>query len=458
MLCYNKTIMEKRFKKFCSFFIDTIYSEAVKSPVRILPMTFLFLCILGGILLYLPFSGEMSFIDALFTSVSGVCVTGLSVSDISKELTTVGQFILMVLIQVGGLGIMSISSVIFLLLGKKMSVTYEKNARSMFEAESKEEIKESLFLIFKYTFLLEFIGFLILFFRFSYLENDYIFGFKQGIFLAVSAFCNAGYALISDNLIPYNTDPAIILTVAFLIIFGGIAPVMAIALPKFLRREKISPVATIVFNTTIFLLTIGTLIFLISEYYGILNNMSFGEKVLNAFFNSVSARTAGFSSVNLSNISNGSYLILVCLMIIGGSPGGTAGGVKTTTFAVLIITCINLFRGKKNVVRNREILPDTIYKALSLIIVYISVLTISIILLVTTQTFPYTMLTFEAVSAMGTVGLSMGITPYLDIFGKMVIIMTMFFGRVMPAMIIYYLNSKVGEFDLSYPKAKISLT
>ncbi len=450
--------MNNLLKKLRDSFIDNIYSEAVKSPVRILPVTFFFLCLLGGILLFLPFLGTMSFIDALFTSVSGVCVTGLSVSDIATQLNSFGQFTLMLLIQVGGLGIMTISSVIFLLLGKKMSVTYEKNARNMFDAESKEEIKESLYLIFKYTFSLEFIGFIILFLRFSYLQHDFIFGFKQAIFLAVSAFCNAGYALITDNLIPYNGDPYILLTVALLIIFGGIAPVMAIALPKFLRGEKLSPVVTIVFYTTIILLAGGTFLFLISETNGVLSGMSFSDKLLNSFFHSVSARTAGFGSVDLSNISCGSYLTLVFLMIVGGSPGGTAGGIKTTTFAILVITCINIFAGKKNVVRNREISYETVYKAIALIFTYLLILTISIILLITTQSVSHSKLAFEAVSAIGTVGLSMGATTGLDTFGKIVIILTMFLGRVMPAMIIYYLNSKITEFDVSYPKAKISLT
>ena len=159
--------MEKFVNRLYDSFFNTIYAEIIKSPARILPITFFFLCIFGGVLLFLPISGNMNFIDALFTSVSGVCVTGLAVNDISTQLTTLGQFILMLLIQVGGLGIMSISSIIFLLLGKKMSVTYEKNARSMFDAESKDEIKESLILIFKYTFLLEFAGFMILFLRFS---------------------------------------------------------------------------------------------------------------------------------------------------------------------------------------------------------------------------------------------------------------------------------------------------
>lgn len=450
--------MKKIFNGLCNSFISNVYDEVIKSPVRILPVTFMFLCILGGVLLYLPCCGKMSFIDALFTSVSGVCVTGLSVQDIATELNIIGQFILMLLIQAGGLGIMSISSIIFLLLGKKMSVTYEKNARSMFDAESREEIKDSLYLIFKYTFILEFIGFVILSLRFSYLSKDILWGLKQGIFLAVSAFCNAGYALISDNLIPYSSDNIILLTVSLLIIFGGIAPVIAITLPKFLKGEKLSPVVKIVFNTTAALLVIGTIFILVSSYDGILNNMSFSDKLLNAFFQSVSARTAGFCSIDLSKISCGSYITLVFLMIIGGSPGGTAGGIKTTTFAILIITAYNIFAGRKNIVRNREIPYETVYKAIALILVYILVLTISCFLLLTTQIIPHAKLVFEAVSAMGTVGLSMGITSQLDTFGKLVIILTMFLGRVLPAMIIYYLNSRTDEFYLSYPKAKISLT
>ena len=445
-------------KKIHHAFLNSVYEEIVKSPVRILPVTFLILCFMGGVLLYLPCCGNMSFIDALFTSVSGVCVTGLSVQDISTELNLFGQFILMLLIQAGGLGIMTISSVIFLLLGKKMSVAYEKNARSMFDAESRDEIKESLFLIFKYTFILEFIGFVILSLRFSYLNKDIIFGIKQGIFLAVSGFCNAGYALISDNLISYNSDPVIILTVSFLIIFGGIAPVIAITLPKYLRGEKLSPVAKIVFNTTIALLALGTVIILMSSFDGTLKDMSFSDKLLNAFFHSVSARTAGFNSVDLSSLSCGSYFTLIFLMIVGGSPGGTAGGIKTTTFAVLIITAYNTFLGRKNITRNREITHETVYKAIALISAYLLILIISCFLLLTTQMLPHSKLVFEAVSAMGTVGLSMGITSQLDVFGKIVIILTMYLGRVFPAMVIYYLNSRTNEFYLSYPKAKISLT
>lgn len=186
--------------------------------------------------------------------------------------------------------------------------------------------------------------------------------------------------------------------------------------------------------------------------------MSFSDKLLNAWFQSVSARTAGFSSVDLSGISGGCYLTLIFLMIIGGSPGGTAGGIKTTTFAILIITAYNTFTGRKNIIRNREIPYETVYKAITLILAYMSVLIISCLLLFTTQIIPHSELIFEAVSAFGTVGLSMGITSELDTFGKIVIILTMFLGRVFPAMVIYYLNSKDDDIYLSYPKAKISLT
>ncbi|MBR6163810.1 hypothetical protein IKQ26_07980 [bacterium] len=450
--------MVKFFKRLYDLFLNNIYEEVIKSPVRILPATFLVLCILGGILLYLPCSGDMTFIDALFTSVSGVCVTGLSVQDISSELNLFGQFILMLLIQVGGLGIMSISSVIFLLLGKKMSVTYEKNARSMFDAESRDEIKDSLFLIFKYTFLAELTGFIIFTLRFFFLSKDFFFSLKQALFLAISSFCNAGFALFSDNLISYNSDSAILLTVSLLIIAGGISPAIAITFPKILKREKLSPIAKIVFVTTASLLVLGTIFIFMTSYNGVLSGMSFSDKLLNAWFQSVSARTAGFSSIDLSNLSCGTYLALIVLMIIGGSPGGTAGGIKTTTFAVLVITSYNIFLGRKNIIRNREIPPETIYKAIALIFVYLGVIIVSCFILCTTQILPHAKLVFEVVSAMGTVGLSMGITSQLDTFGKMVIIITMFLGRVFPAMIIYYLNSRINEVYLSYPKAKISLT
>ena len=173
----------------------------LKYPERILPVTFLLLCFLGGIILYLPFASPhgVSFIDAMFTAVSAVCVTGLSVVDFGDKFTFLGQFIVMLLIQAGGLGIMSISSIVFILLGKRMSLTHERTARYIFEAESKEDIKNSLILIFKYTFLVELTGAIILTTAFSIIEHNIFTGLKYGIFSAVSAFCNAGFFFTNDK-------------------------------------------------------------------------------------------------------------------------------------------------------------------------------------------------------------------------------------------------------------------
>lgn len=429
-----------------------------KSSERIIFFTFLSLCILGGILLFLPVSGDLSFINALFLSFSGVCVTGLSVVDISKDMTIVGQFILLLLIQAGGLSIMSISSIIFLMLGRRMSLSYEKNARNIFNADSREDIKKSLFLIFKYTFTVECTGMFILFLRFLFINHDFIYAIKNSIFISISAFCNAGFTLFSENLVKYSADPIILFTTSFLIILGGIAPALAILFPKFLKKEKLSPMLVIVFNTTLALLIGGCIIYFIAEYNNTLHGMSLIDKITNSWFQSVTTRTAGFNSVDLSNIKDATYVLFLFLMIIGGSPGGMAGGIKTTTLGILIITCFNTLCGQKNIIRNKIISPELINKAITLITVYLSVIIICTIILMATQTISNKELLFEVVSAMGTVGLSMGITPDLDIAGKIIIILSMFSGRILPAILVCYLTSKTNHSSLDYPKAEILLT
>ncbi len=441
-----------------SYFRNNYFDFVTKSPERILSVTFFLLCILGGLILFLPAAGKLSFIDSLFTAVSAVCVTGLSVIDISKDLTGWGQFMLLVLIQTGGLGIMSISSIIFIMLGKRMSLRYEKNARRIFDAESREEVKEALFLIFKYTFLLELIGALVLTAGFTISEGNLISGLKNGIFTAISAFCNAGFVLNSYNLVAYNHNPIILYTVSFLIILGGISPAICITLNRILKKQKLPPLALIVFYATIGLLFVGAAVFFIAEYNGVLEGMSWLDKINNSWFQSATLRTAGFNSVNLSSISGITYIMFILFMIIGGSPGGTAGGIKTAAFGVILITCYNTLLGKSNIIRNRTIRPETVQKAVTLTLIYIGIFFVSSCMLISTQQIPDSSLVFESASALGTVGLTIGATPYLDEVGKMIIIITMFIGRVAPATIIYYMNSKCVETRVSYPDAKISLT
>lgn len=432
----------------------------LKYPERILPVTFLLLCLLGGIILYLPFASPhgVSFIDAMFTAVSAVCVTGLSVVDFGDKFTFLGQFIVMLLIQAGGLGIMSISSIVFILLGKRMSLTHERTARYIFEAESKEDIKNSLILIFKYTFLVELTGAIILTTAFSIIEHNIFTGLKYGIFSAVSAFCNAGFFFTNDNLVSYNHYPVIIYTISFLIILGGISPAICVTLVNLFRKKKLPPVSVIVFYTTIVLLFFGTLFFFISEYNGVLSGLSMWDKINNAWFQSVTARTAGFNSVDLSNINMGTFLLMNALMIAGGSPGSTAGGLKTTTIGVFFLVFWNTLKGENNIIRNRAIKFETVQKAITLIFIYLFILSLSILMLLTTQSTDPLKLIFEATSALGTVGLTMGATTTLDGVGKIIIIATMFLGRVAPATLLCYLNSKITDTRVSYPDAKISLT
>lgn len=437
------------------------FDSIIKSPYKILPITFFFLCLFGGIMLTLPISGthgSVAFLDALFTAVSAVCVTGLTVVSTGGDYTNFGQFMVLFLIQSGGLGIMSISSIIFILLGKRMSLSHEKTARSIFEAGSKEEIRDSLVLIFKYTFLIEFIGAIILSVCFALTENSILSGIKLGVFTSVSAFCNAGFFLKDSNLLNYYANPIITYTVSFLIIFGGISPAICVMLANLFKGKKLAPVAVIVFNTTLALLFGGALFFFISEYNGVLQGMSFIEKINNSWFQSATARTAGFNTVDLSHINAGTFLLMVSLMIAGGSPGGTAGGIKTGTIGILALCCYNAIRGRDNIIRNRNITPETIQKAITLTILYLLVLLISILMLITTQTVKPAHLVFEAASALGTVGLSMGATPYLDEIGKVIIILTMFMGRVGPATLVCYINAKHNNSRISYPDTKISLT
>ncbi len=441
-------------------FKDYKFDFLIKSPEKILPLTFFALCIFGSILLFLPFSnnGGINFIDSLFMSVSAVCVTGLSVFDITKTLTPMGQFILLVLVQTGGLGIMSISSIVFILLGKRMSLSHEKTAKNIFDAESKEEIKESIILIFKYTFISEFIGAIILAVCFLTEGKNLIEAVCLGIYTAVSAFCNAGFFLNTNNLMGYYDFSAVLYTVSFLIILGGLSPMLTVMIYNVFKKKKLPPVGLIVLWATIILLLFGSLFFMISESKGILDGMTFFEKFGNAWFQSASARTAGFNSVDLSKINAGTYILMLFLMIAGGSPGGTAGGIKTTTLGVLFLTAYNALRGRKNIIRNRRITPQTLHNAIGLVSVYFAVLIILILMLLTTQNIGAKELIFEAVSALGTVGLSMGITPELDGVGKIIIIAGMFLGRTMPATLICYLNGKNYQTKLVYPDAKISLT
>ncbi len=430
-------------------------------PARLLLTTFLLLCVAGTFLLSLPGSTThgISILDAAFTSVSAVCVTGLVVLDTAKDFTGQGQFILICLIQLGGLGIMSITAAAIYAAGKRLSLNQELMVREMTYRDDKTDLSHVLYTILRYTFCLELIGGIIL--SLLFLRNGMPFGkaLAEGFFTSISAFCNAGFSLNSANLVAYQQDAFILNTVALLIIFGGIAPSVSILLPKWIRRKQVPLGAELVFVTTLVLIVAGTFFMLVFEWNGVLKDLNVWAKLNNAFFQSVTLRTAGFNSVDIGGISSPTVLMMVFLMFVGGSPGGTAGGIKTTVLAIFTLTFWNnIMNRNENVCRGRNIPPATLAKAITIVFSYALLLSLVILMLITTQNLPTKTLIFEATSAIGTVGLSMNTSPLLDEVGRLLIIFTMFAGRVGPMTLFMLLAEQRSDSRNRYPDANLQLT
>jgi trk system potassium uptake protein TrkH len=430
-------------------------------PARILLTTFSGLCVAGTFLLSLPVSTQdasIKLIDASFTSVSAVCVTGLIVLDTPNDFTAFGQFCILLLIQLGGLGIMSITTVALHAMGRRMSLKQERLLTSMTNTDHKDLV-HSLKTILKFTFIAEGVGTVVLFFLF-HAEGDTVgMAAWRGVFTAISAFCNAGFALQSDSLIPYQTNALILHAVAALIIFGGMAPATSLLVPKWISRKPTPIPARIALVTTVILLVSGTFFMAAFEWDGIFSGLPVADKIHNAWFQSVTLRTAGFNSVDIAAIMSPTFLIMVPFMFIGGSPGGTAGGVKTTTIGILAMTFwANITNRNDVVTQNRRVHSSTVYRAITIVVSGMAVWFLVVLMLQVTQQISARNLIFEATSALGTVGLSTGATSLLDEIGKIIIIIAMFAGRVGPMTLFMFLSEEKSVFASRCPEEKISLT
>ncbi|MBF0229143.1 MAG: potassium transporter TrkH [Desulfamplus sp.] len=405
------------------------------------------------------FRKSINIIDAAFTSVSAVCVTGLVVLDTPKDFSVTGQAFILLLIQLGGLGIMSITTVGLHAMGRRLTLRQERLLTTITDTDHKDLI-DSLSLIIKFTFTVEGFGAIILTLLFYYQTGD---TFSQalwsGLFTSISAFCNAGFALQSDNLIPYKEFPLILHTVAALIILGGIAPATTLLIPKWIKGQNIPVASYIALATTAILLISGTLFILVFDWNGVLSNLSILDKIHNAWFQSVTLRTAGFNSVDIAGVTAPTFLIMICLMFIGGSPGGTAGGIKTTTMGILVLTFwANITNNKSVVVLNRRIQSRVIYRAITIAASGALTWVVMVLMLEVTQQIPVSEIIFEVTSAMATVGLSTGATMKLDEIGKIIIMITMFAGRICPITIFMLLSEERYDNSSRYQNAKISLT
>jgi len=431
-----------------------------EKPEYGLVIFFVSLCTVGSLILLLPFStiGSMAIIDIIFTVVSAASVTGLTVVDVSTAFTAFGKVIIILLIQLGGLGIMSITVFIAYLFRKKLSLAQEKVLTEITMTDNKTLIS-SLLIVLKVTFIVESIGAIILTACYFNYGDSFYSALGKGIFTSISAFCNAGFTLHSDNLAMYQSSPILLLTVSLLIILGGIAPAACLLIPSWISGKPIAMGVRMPFVMTAYLLVIGTLFILIFEYNGILRHLDFFDKVTNAWFQNVTLRTAGFNTVDISSISGATFIIMLIFMFIGGSPGSTAGGIKTTTLFILIITFWAVISNKNTLtLYKREICKEMSLRAIAIFFSGVLIWIAGVMILEVTQDISIKKIMFEVTSAMGTVGISMGITAMLDEIGKITIIFLMLLGRVGFITIFVLLSRDHNKIHRNYPEVKFTLT
>jgi trk system potassium uptake protein TrkH len=443
--------------------IKTFFSRHFP-PARIFVLSFAAVIVIGGILLWFPFSatkGNLRFVDALFSSTSAVCVTGLVVIDVGKDLSTLGQVITIFLFQIGGLGIITFSTVFFVLMGRGISFKGREIVQSTFLHTPRRDFIVIAKAVLWVTLLTEAIGTLFLFIRFSF---DFPLGtaLYHAVYNAISAFNNCGYSLFSDNLMGYQGDLIVNLTIMGLIVHGGIGFIVQYEVASWLKgkQKRISVHTKIVIITTTILILSGAILFYIFERNHIIKDAPILNQILASLFQSVTPRTAGFNTVDIGLLTNPTILLLIMLMFIGASPGSTGGGVKTSSAALLVLLLWNRLKGNEDVnIFNRTVPREIVSRAIS--IIFASAFSIAIItsvlliagggnLLPQESRHHFVEYLFDTVSAFGTVGLSMGVTPKLNDLQKYALILMMFAGRVGPLTLAFSLSRGGAKRGITY--------
>ena len=435
------------------------------SPVRVIPLSFFLAILAGTLLLIIPAAsapGEKTdLITALFTSTTSVCVTGLVVTDTYAHWSPFGQLIILLLIQIGGLGVVSVGSMIMLAGKKKFSFGERKLLSDSLNVDKRRGLLSFLIRIFRGVFLVEGVGAVLYAVKFVPLL-----GFGKGlwasVFHAVSAFCNAGMDVVGKNsMMDFRESPYLMCVTMILIILGGLGFVVWFDLLDGIRSGirrrfgisvkpgRLSEHSKLVLVMTAILLLAGTAGILAAEYHnpGTLGNMSLPGKILNSLFQSVTFRTAGFSSVPQENLKEISCAFGCILMFIGGSPVGTAGGVKTVTVFLILMNAYSYIKGKKeSIIFHRKVSEEIMRKAAAIVIVSFSAVCVMTLLLLSRGGIAFTDALYEIVSALGTVGLSRGLTPSLDTAGKIIVIISMYLGRIGPiSMAIFFVKPSGTE-------------
>lgn len=433
------------------------------SPARVLVLGFLVIIMLGTLLLMLPratVAEQLTFLEALFTATSAVCVTGLVVVDTGTTFTIFGQLVILGLIQIGGLGFMTMATLIFMVLGKKIGVRNRILIQESFNQWSTQGVVRLVRIVIGYTLLMEGAAALILGLRFAP-EMGWGKGMYYGLFHAVSAFCNAGFDLMGNftSLTAYQGDLVVNLTIMALFIGGGLGFTVALDLVKNWRMpSRLAFHSKLVLLLTGLLLAVAFISILVLEYSNpeTLAGLPWHEKLLGAAFTAATPRTAGFNTLPTDQLRQPTLFLMILLMFIGASPASTGGGIKTATFGVVFVTVISMVKGNPDAVLFKRRLPQvTIHKALAIIFIALSLVVTVTLILSITEPFDFLTILFETVSAFATVGLSTGITPELSAVARVLIIFTMFVGRVGPVTLTLAFAQRLSGYKIRYPEERV---
>ena len=440
------------------------------STTHIIMSSFFMTIIVGSLLLCLPISSASGkatpFVDAFFTATTSTCVTGLVVVPTFSYWSTFGHIVILVLIQIGGLGVITVISALALILRKKVGLSEGALLQDAFNLNNVSKIGGFIKKVIKGTFVMESIGALL--YMIVFVPQFGPRGIWISVFNAVSAFCNAGIDIIgSDSLCGYTENVIINLVTSTLIILGGLGFIVwwdVLSVVKSRKRfawKFFSLHTKIVLTCTAVLILLGAILIFIFEYNNpkTIGEMSLFGKIQASFFQSITTRTAGFCTVAQENFTTPTSLVSIFLMFIGGSPVGTAGGIKTVTFAVLAATAYSTVRNRNEVsIYGRRILKNAVSKAVGVCFISFSILAISTVLLSAVCDAPFLDILYEATSAIGTVGLSRNLTFSLDTVGKLIIIATMYLGRVGPiSLAIAFAFKKQNENIIKNPTEEINI-
>jgi trk system potassium uptake protein len=436
------------------------------APAQVVLLSFGGWILLGSLILILPVSAapgkSISYIDAIFMATSATCVTGLSTVSLSSEFSVFGQMVILILIQVGGLGIMTLSSSMAVIMGKNLQMREQVIMQDVLDTSSSSELLGLIVDIIRYTFMIEFAGAILL--TVGFYQEGFEIGqaLYFGFYHSISAFCNAGFSLFNNSLEDFKFEPMIHMTIAVLLLVGGIGFSVMKDISRTIKSKRsfrtLSVHTKIVLSINTLLIAFGTIYFFFGEFLHAFQDMSMWQRFQVSFFQAITPRTAGFNTINLNSLHPHSIYLTILLMFIGASPGSTGGGVKVTTFAVLLQSVTATLKGKHHVeFFERRIPQATVVKSIAIFIISLLIVSSGILIMMRLEPEKsFLALFFEVTSAFGTVGMSLGITPFLSELGKGIMTIMMFVGRVGPLTLVLAIGSRVViPSKVEYPEGKI---